>query len=163
MAKIVLNEKGKIFLQAVKGFLIPNHYAFACFVQAYHETGAFKSIIGKWNLWGIKKSQKWTGDIVLVKTTEFINGVKTPTTAWFVDFPTCQDAIKWWDALIQRLYKDAYDSRADYKKFFEHLVDRQPDYAGDPDFQYATDPLYVTKLLRVANELKGLYLSGQGG
>ena len=145
----MMPDKMKEFITTAKTVLKETNYIYCCLTQAYHESAGFKRVIGSQNYWGIKKSATWKGKVHEVQTWEVINQKKITCTDFFIDFDTCTEAITWWDSLIQRLYQDAYMVRNEPYKFFEHLEDKSPDYPGDPDFQYATDPVYVPKLKRI--------------
>ena len=140
-------EKLKEFL----GHLIPfcrekGYNIWSILTQAWHESGAFKHVIGNWNLWGIKKPKKWSGKICKVLTTEFVHGKRKKFTLEFADWPTASDALAWYDSLVRRLYKSAYKNRNNPDKFFEGLISGK--------YKWATDPRYVQKLKRVYMKLQ---------
>lgn len=110
----------------------------AVLTHAWHESGAFRRVIGNHGYWGIKKPKTWQGKVVLVDTHEYINGERVPLKAPFIDFDSANDAVIWYCTFIRRLYPNAYNNRDDPIKFFIGLV--------SGSLQYATDPNYPTKL-----------------
>lgn len=114
--------------------------------HAWHESGAFKKVIGKYNFWGIKKPEKWTGLILPISTHEYIRGKRKSLVDYFIDFDTCEQALSWYCDLIQRLYKNAFDNRNVPEEYFRGLTNGR--------FKYATDPKYAEKLISLYRYLK---------
>jgi len=114
------------------------------YAQAWHETGGFEHVIGQYNFWGIKKPRAWVGKVHRLKTQEFIDNKMVDVYDDFIDFNTAEEAMKWWIKLIRtsRHYTKAYESRHDYKRFFNRIT------------AWATDPKYAEKVKRVYRQLK---------
>ena len=114
--------------------------------QSWHESGAFKRVIGNYNYWGIKKPRKWTGKVCSVITHEYEQGVKIKMRLDFIDFEHLSQAIYWYISLIQRLYPKAFINRDNPSGYFLGLI------IGA--YKYATDPEYVPKLESTYKKLK---------
>ena len=144
LAKICDIKKAEQFARAV--VFLYGFNPWAVFVQAWHESGAFRRVIGKHNYWGIKKPQNWAGMMVSVTTHEYVNGVKTKMVLDFLDFDNLAVALIWYSQFIARMYPNAYINRDNPESFFMGLVNGK--------FQYATDPRYVPKLTALYHILK---------
>jgi len=119
--------------------------------QAWHESGAFKRVIGNYNFWGIKKTRRWTGKICAVTTHEYVKGVKTKMKLDFIDFPDLPAALIWYVAFIKRMYPIAYINRDNPESYFLGMVIGR--------WKFATDPEYVQKLNNTYKKLrKNIYL-----
>ncbi len=134
------------------------------YVQAWHETARFTKVIGNFNYWGIKKPRGWTGKVYNLWTTEYVKKpvkmtdfgteyeilredskgmwIKLPQP--FIDFDSAKEAIVFWYSLLKRLsvYKQSWQRRHDYKKFFKFLT------------AWATDPTYGKKLIHLYRDLR---------
>jgi flagellum-specific peptidoglycan hydrolase FlgJ len=144
----VKKEKTKLeeFLECL---LVSKEYGFSdwCVVtHGWHESGGFQRVIGKYNFWGIKKPEKWTGEVLPISTHEYISGEKKSVVDYFIDFATCEQAMLWYCDLIERLYPEAYFNRQVPELYFKGLVSGK--------FKYATDPKYSEKLISLFNYLK---------
>lgn len=111
--------------------------------QAILETGWGKGSIGN-NLFGIKADKNWNGKKKLVKTHEYVNGVKIYVNAYFRD------------------YNSIYESLEDRYKFLKNK--RYSKVVGQQDYKiacheiykagYATDPKYPSKLISLIEQYK---------
>jgi flagellar protein FlgJ len=115
-------------------------------VHAWHESGGFQKVIGKYNFWGIKKPDRWAGEVLPINTHEFVGGKNVSIVDYFIDFATCEQAMLWYCDLIERLYPEAFFNRALPELFFKGLTNGK--------YQYATDPKYSDKLISLYNYLK---------
>lgn len=117
--------------------------------QAAHESGWGKrEIAGKdgtpsFNVFGIKATSSWTGKVVEVPTTEYINGKSQKVMAKFRAYDSYEDSFKDYAKLIgtNERYRDVV-AKADTAEGFARGLQK----AG-----YATDPEYASKLTRVIN------------
>jgi len=133
------SEKIREFARALPVAEDQGFSKWAVFTHAWHESGAFKKVIGSHNYWGIKKPRKWTGKTHMVTTHEYIKGEKTKVQAEFIDFGTAIEAVNWYCGLIRRIYPGSYRNRHEPARYFVHLVSGK--------LKYATDPNYPTKLI----------------
>jgi len=135
--------------------------------HAYHESGAFKYVIGNHNYWGIKVPRYWDGKIVKKVTHEYYRKppqgrnyievigkdgkkyYKVKIVAKFVDFDSLEDALLFYERLVKRVYKEAYRVRSNYRKYFPALVTGK--------YKWATDPNYSEKLCVLYHTLKKRY------
>ncbi len=131
--------------EAAKLTGIPEHFMIA---QAALESGWGKHEIrhadnsSSFNLFGIKAGKNWSGAIVEVVTTEYVNGVAEKMTEKF----------------------RAYNSYAESFQDYANLLSKNPRYEAVLKSQdasgfayglqragYATDPMYADKLMRIIN------------
>lgn len=131
--------------EAAKLTGIPEHFMIA---QAALESGWGKHEIRhadnspSFNLFGIKAGNNWSGAVVEVVTTEYVNGVAEKMTEKF----------------------RAYNSYAESFQDYANLLSNNPRYEAVLKSQdasgfayglqragYATDPLYADKLMRIIN------------
>lgn len=140
------NKKAQEFIEVLHVAAEQGFSKWAVFTQAWHETGAFKYVIGSHNYWGIKVPRNWTGKIEMVETHEYIRGKNTPVVATFIDFDTALEAISWYCNFIRRLYPNAYRNRKEPAKYFEGLI--------NGSLKYATDPNYLQRLTALLKVLK---------
>ena len=99
--------KEDIFIEGLSVAVAKGYNAWCLYIQAYHETGAFKKIIGNYNYFGQKPPKSWTGKVLKVTTTEYIFGEKKEKVIdTFVDFETIEEAIEFHCSQIFRLYKE---------------------------------------------------------
>lgn len=94
-----------------------------------------------YNLFGIKATGNWTGKVVSVVTTEYINGVATKKVEKFRSYDNYGEAFNDYAKLLQgnQRYKNVLANAKDAYGFAQGLQK-----AG-----YATDPDYANKLLKV--------------
>lgn len=119
----------------------------ALIAQAALETGwgqrMFKTSAGadSHNLFGIKANHNWQGDVAVVDTLEYRQGVAQKEKARFRAYDSPEQSLQDYVALIQQnpRYQAALDVAADAKAYF-----RQLQAAG-----YATDPNYAEKIVSV--------------
>lgn len=148
-----MNDKAKEFIACLKPIAEVYCYdPYIIFTHAWHESGGFDHVIGNFNYWGLKKPLKWQGLVKTVMTHEYIKGVKVAVNDYFIDFPTCEAAIIYYDNLISRLYPSSYFNRQAYEPYFEGLVNGK--------YKYATDPNYPIKLKQLYVKLKNQKLLG---
>lgn len=86
-----------------------------------------------------------------IEAIDQVNGlwrVKLPL--WFIDFPTCEEALIWYDHFIARLYPDSYALRFDPAQFFAAIVNPKLNHGN----QYATDPGYARAATGIAAMLQ---------
>lgn len=119
----------------------------ALIAQAALETGwgqrMFKTSAGadSHNLFGIKANHNWQGDVAVVDTLEYRQGVAQKEKARFRAYDSPEQSLQDYVALIQQnpRYQAALDVASDAKAYF-----RQLQAAG-----YATDPNYAEKIVSV--------------
>lgn len=119
----------------------------ALIAQAALETGwgqrMFKTSSGadSHNLFGIKAHGNWQGDVAVVDTLEYRQGIAQKEKARFRAYDSPEQSMQDYVNLIQQnpRYQAALDAAADAKSYF-----RQLQAAG-----YATDPNYAEKILSV--------------
>jgi len=134
----------KEFCEALKIAAEQGFNKLGVLTHAWHESGAFRKVIGNHGYWGIKKPKVWKGKVVLVDTHEYIDGKRVPVKAPFIDFDSANDAIIWYCGFIRRLYPEAYYKRDNPMEYFIGLMNGVMTKQGP--LQYATDPNYPTKL-----------------
>lgn len=138
--------------------------------QAMLETGWGKRVIGRANLFGITKGSQWQGDIVMVRTHEYLKTATFKPTPpdkvvsvckvkdkplWyytmdraFKDFATIEDCLKEHERLFQKPgYKDAWPFRQDPFAFARRICD-------GVGCKYATDPTYLTTITSLINTVQ---------
>jgi flagellar protein FlgJ len=94
------------------------------------------------NLFGIKAGAKWDGDIVNAATTEYSNGVPQNKREPFRAYASYAESFQDYAGLLQgNRYREVLGQEGDAAGFARALQQ-----AG-----YATDPMYASKLARVAN------------
>lgn len=143
------NKKAQEFIEVLHVAVEQGFSAWAVFVHAWHETGAFKYVIGSHNYWGIKTPREWTGKVVPgVKTHEYVGGERTPKVDDFIDFDTALEAMGWYCNFIRRLYPNAYNNRHEPVKYFEGLINGKLKYAT------ALKPAYDHRLISLHKVLK---------
>ncbi len=119
----------------------------ALIAQAALETGwgqrMFKTSSGadSHNLFGIKAHSNWQGDVAVVDTLEYRQGIAQKEKARFRAYDSPEQSMQDYVNLIQQnpRYQAALNAAADAKSYF-----RQLQAAG-----YATDPNYAEKILSV--------------
>jgi flagellar protein FlgJ len=95
-----------------------------------------------YNLFGIKASAKWDGDVVNAATTEYSNGVPQNKREPFRAYASYAESFRDYAALLQgNRYREVLGQNNDAAGFARALQQ-----AG-----YATDPMYASKIARVAN------------
>lgn len=142
------NKKAQKFIEVLHVATEQDFSAWAVFVHAWHETGAFKSVIGDHNYWGIKMPKNWQGKIKMSETHEYIEGKHTPLVDTFIDFDTAIEAISWYCNFIRRLYPNAYNNRQEPDKYFKGLINGKLKYAT------AIKPAYDHRLISLYKVLK---------
>lgn len=155
----------KIKLQDIEDFLklfsntaleIENEYgisAIALLSQIALETGWGKHILKVYNknnelidsknLFNIKASKDWTGEVGYRQVLEYYNNKKTYSKEYFKIYNSYKESFEDYINLIKntKRYKEAWENRNNFEKYFECLKK-----AG-----YATDPEYAEKLKKIAN------------
>ncbi|GAA6143284.1 flagellar assembly peptidoglycan hydrolase FlgJ [Hydrogenophaga sp. 5NK40-0174] len=117
--------------------------------QAGHETGWGKSEIrhrdgsNSHNLFGIKATSSWKGDVAEVVTTEYINGKPRKLVAKFRAYDSYADAFRDYAKLIGNSPR--------YSKVMKELDSVEGFARGLQQAGYATDPNYASKLGRAIN------------
>jgi peptidoglycan hydrolase FlgJ len=117
--------------------------------QAGHETGWGKSEIRhangapSFNLFGIKATGGWKGDVAAVTTTEYSNGSPHKTVAKFRAYGSYEEAFRDYARLIGNSPR--------YDKVMDNLDSVQGFASGLQKAGYATDPQYAAKLSRAIN------------
>jgi flagellar protein FlgJ len=116
--------------------------------QVAQETGWGRYVIGK-NLFNIKATDNWHGSTAEVWTTEYIHGKPIQVKAVFRDYPSYDDSLNDYIALIKMpRYTEAWENRLNAEKYFKGLV------KGG----YATDPIYARNLIRRYDKICELML-----
>lgn len=100
------------------------------------------------NLFGLKASGKWNGDVAESLTTEFEHGTAVKKTERFRAYPDQASAFRDYARMLLEnpRYRGAIGAGNDARAFAEGLA------RGG----YATDPQYATKLARLATRLQGV-------
>lgn len=117
--------------------------------QAGHETGWGKSEIRhadgspSFNLFGIKATGGWKGDVAEITTTEYSNGRPHKTVAKFRAYDSYEDAFRDYARLIGNSPR--------YDKVMDNLDNAHDFASGLQKAGYATDPQYAAKLTRAIN------------
>lgn len=130
--------------------------------QAALETGWGKHTITKadgsnsHNYFGIKASHDWDGDVVRVRTHEFINGRAFKVNADFRAYP---DPAAAFDDYVKFL-----NSHPRYASTLQHGGDPERFAAGLSAAGYATDPRYAEKILALRDQIiaHSMYAGHQG-
>ena len=126
--------------------------------QVVLETGWGNKIIrdeqgnNSFNLFGIKADQRWQGDDVTIKTTEYFSSNPIQVEAKFRSYQSYAESF---DDFVQFVktnerYQTALESAPN--EFYSHLHQ-----AG-----YATDPQYVNKIHQLASRIGEEFLGGSG-
>jgi len=114
--------------------------------QAALETGWGKSAAGG-NLFGIKATGGWRGEVAQAATTEYEQGEAKQRTEGFRAYPDAASSFRDFTALMM--------SNPRYQGVL-HSGDNAAAYAqGLQRGGYATDPAYADKLVRVAAKIQG--------
>lgn len=117
--------------------------------QAGHETGWGKSEIRhadgapSYNLFGIKATGGWKGDVAEITTTEYRNGQPHKTVAKFRAYNSYEEAFRDYARLIGNSPR--------YDKVMDNLDSVQGFASGLQKAGYATDPRYADKLSQAIN------------
>jgi flagellar protein FlgJ len=125
--------------------------------QAGHETGWGKSEIRhangapSFNLFGIKATGGWKGNVAEITTTEYSNGTPHKTVAKFRAYESYEEAFRDYARLI--------GNSARYDKVMDNLDSVQGFTSGLQKAGYATDPQYAAKLSRAINTTLSLQRS----
>jgi len=100
-----------------------------------------------YNLFGIKATQGWQGDVAESKTTEYVGGAAIKTSARFRAYPDQASAFRDYAQMLidNPRFRGALGTGGDAKAFASGLA------KGG----YATDPGYAAKLSRLAGKLQG--------
>jgi flagellum-specific peptidoglycan hydrolase FlgJ len=106
-----------------------------CLAQAALESSFGERMIGKGNLWGIKRLA-WIPGVIKVKTKEWMNGEFVSCAQEFADFPSIYEGMRCYGRLLTNspTYQSARES-ADLE-----------DYVAEVSKHWATDPLYRKKV-----------------
>lgn len=94
------------------------------------------------NLWGVKASSSWQGEVVVLPTWEEVNGQRVDTTATFRAYPDFRAAVEDYADIIRRLYPFAADHAANPLAHLAGLFLTGP-------YKWATDSQAFLKSLRV--------------
>ena len=116
------------------------------------ESGYGSAISGANNYFGLKATTSESG--ASMGTTEYYDGVKTETTAKFMNFASAQDAV---NTLVDRWYKDY--------KGYKGVNNQSSAGAAAEQLQresYATDPRYAQKLKDIMRANKDIVGAGDG-
>jgi peptidoglycan hydrolase FlgJ len=125
--------------------------------QAGHETGWGKSEIRhadgspSYNLFGIKATGGWQGDVAEITTTEYSNGQPRKTVAKFRAYGSYEEAFRDYARLIGNSPR--------YDKVMDNLDSVHGFASGLQKAGYATDPQYAAKLSRAINTTLSLQQS----
>lgn len=108
--------------------------------QSGHETAWGKRCIAN-NMFGIKATPSWKGEVAEFVTHEYIRGRRVRIKARFRAYKSKLDSLEDYIRIVSTLsrYKEAWQHRHLYQVYFEKLVE-----GG-----YATDPAYAEKLKTV--------------
>jgi flagellar protein FlgJ len=99
------------------------------------------------NLFGIKATQSWRGDVAEAGTTEYMGGAAIKTSARFRAYPDQASAFRDYAQMLSDnpRFRGALGTGSDAHAFASGLA------KGG----YATDPAYAAKLSRLASKLQG--------
>ena len=132
----------------------------ACVAQAALESGWFQSSLCRKynNLFGVKAGTLWKGPTVDLWTAEYYNGKYHRVVARWRVYPSWNEAMVDYAALIKKLwwfkdslpYADKPHGNGDAFQWIAHLVDK--DVPGE--LMWATGPNYVTKVMHVLQQLR---------
>ena len=139
--------------------------------QAALESGWGRSVIGKYNLFGITKGSGWTGKTILVTTHEVFNTDKKTfakpeeiisitklqngkyqykVKRLFKDFDTLEQCLNEHLRILQKpFFADAWPYRKDGKEFSKRISD-------NVNLKYATDPNYYKTMCAMIDTIKRL-------
>lgn len=100
------------------------------------------------NLFGLKATGKWEGDVAEARTTEFEHGAPVKKTERFRAYPDQASAFRDYAQMLLEnpRYRGAIGAGNNAQAFAEGLA------RGG----YATDPQYASKLTRLATQLQGV-------
>jgi len=116
------------------------------------ESGYGSAVSGANNYFGLKATTSESG--ASMGTTEYYDGVKTQTSAKFMNFASAQDAV---NTLVNRWYKDY--------KGYKGVNNQSSAGAAAEQLQresYATDPRYAQKLKDIMAANKDIVGAGDG-
>lgn len=130
-----------------KGFVLPS----ICIAQSAHETGwGSAGIMVKANAYfGIKAGGSWTGAVYRADTWEVANGEAYNTTANFRAYPSLAASVADYYELIttNSRYANGISYGADSSKWLTPKASITAIWSGG----YATDTLYVEKIMNIVN------------
>lgn len=102
------------------------------------------------NLFGIKATKSWHGDVVEYETREYKDGQWTTAVARFRKYSSYDECVMDYARIINRLpwYKDAVEAarRGDDMGFINGLI------ASEKQPGWATDPEYAKKVAKILNQ-----------
>jgi flagellar protein FlgJ len=109
------------------------------------ETGWGKKVIDK-NLFNMKRGNTWTGKVLLVTTTEYIDGLPVIVKHYFRVYKTYNHSMNNYIDLISgwSYYAYAWNNRHNSTVYYIHLQGK-----------FATDPNYSSK----CNDARNMYIS----
>jgi flagellum-specific peptidoglycan hydrolase FlgJ len=96
------------------------------------------------NLFGIKCGSKWTGKAYTAKTGEFLNGKNVTITDSFRAYDSMADSV---------IDRANFLSASRYKAMMTKNT-AQEQFQAMKDGGYATDPNYVSKMMKIVNDSK---------
>lgn len=166
---IVIKEKIFEFIDALHITKALGFNNFCIFTHAFHESGRFAHIIGKYNYWGIKKPSKWQGRIHEITTHEFLrkqhNENLTHAKKRILKLYGNKHIIKvieqrdYWLVYLEQTFIDfdtIEESLQWYCDFIKRLYINSYNNRTEPlkyfeglvngKYKYATDPRYTNKL-----------------
>jgi len=125
---------------------------FAIYTHAYLESGNFQCPLteSSFNVWGIKGSYK--GQSTNVPTFEYIDGKKVTINDDFRKYPSFDEAIQDYVQKITTMYQRAYNSRSNYKTYFQGLLTWEGKKLVYPS--WSTSVTYADDLIRLYEKLK---------
>lgn len=97
------------------------------------------------NYFGMKPGRSWTGSVVNLPTTEYVNGKEIHVTQPFKSYPTLSDGFK--DHILMLQTVGVYKTAGVFTATTPELQCEALHKAG-----YATDPNYPGKLIAIINE-----------
>ena len=95
------------------------------------------------NLFGIKAGKNWTGRVMEITTTEYVNGVANKSVEKFRAYDSYADAFRDYAGLLRNSPR--------YAAALEPGQDAAGFARGLQQGGYATDPLYASKITRILN------------
>jgi len=184
-----LNTKGEQLLTQVELIAVPlGVHPDSVMVQAYHETGGFKRIIGWNNFWGIKTPNKieWDGKKVEVPTWEWFLEENLDSFITFYNknsdkvFEIKRSKTKKGSKIIGAHLLDEFCDwylESEALKYWIGLIKRVYPLAwverGNPDefykklvsgkYKWATDPEYPENLINLRKNISNLFIKLKSG
>lgn len=132
-------EKSREFIKALGPLKSSGFSPWAIYTHACHETGYFRRVAGKHNYWRIEKPARWQGPVA--RDWDQDDGANTLME--FVDWESCDEALAFYAALVEKIYPESFAARACHNCFLRGLA------------KWDADSAYSDKLLALYDLLRG--------